>query len=388
MVTISRKSITYEVIILINGNKKNLSKVAGIFDEKLEKEFYEYEISSSINYVKPLLLLFASIFLMCGIADYFILNDMNIFRKILYVREAIVTLILVLIFRMEKIKNYNSLKFWFTLYEVVFCSSYLYILYLYGYGDYLIHCFEVILIIVGVFAIPNKWINSLMVSIGFIITFFILSFNMLEHMPPKNIVASYLYIFIALLFMGMHTYRISSYKRIQYLNEKILSKLSFMDQLTEICNRFKFHQEYERLFNYYKSNEENLAIIMFDIDDFKRINDNYGHIVGDSVLKEVTKVVKVFIRGDDVFARWGGEEFVILLSGVGSRQAINITKRIKDGIRKHNFLKVGTVTCSFGLALPLPNEDMDGLLNRVDEYLYNAKNNGKNQIVFNSSNET
>lgn len=370
-------------MLVVNDKKKGITIIGGIFDKKIEKEFFNFEIDNVKRYLQASFLIIPIIYLLMGIANYYILGNKEAFKSILFVRGGILLLSLITVILISKIKDYNKLKYWFTFYEIVFCVSYLSISYLSGFSDYFIRCFEVIVILIGIFIIPNRWINSLLVALTFVASYFIFSYFMINYIEGSHFIVTSIYVFINLLFIAVLTFRIYSYKRYQYLYEKRLSQVSLKDQLSDISNRFRFDEEYRRLFNHYKNHKGKLALVLFEIDNFKRINKELGRDVGDEVLREISKMVKVFIRGNDVFARWGGEEFVILLSGVDTRQAINVTKRIKDGIWEHYFSSVGTVTCCFGVASPVENESMDDLLVRVDKYLQKAKKEGKNEIIFN-----
>jgi diguanylate cyclase (GGDEF)-like protein len=162
-------------------------------------------------------------------------------------------------------------------------------------------------------------------------------------------------------------------------NEK-LNVVSVTDYLTKIYNRLKFHVCLKKEIAQACVQHTPLHVIMFDIDHFKQVNDAYGHDKGDSVLVEIVDIVKKIIRQNDVFARWGGEEFMILIPGSPQDDVIAMTERIRTAISGHCFEQVGNVTCSFGLT-ELRDDDMPELiLKRVDEALYASKNSGRNCI--------
>ena len=123
-----------------------------------------------------------------------------------------------------------------------------------------------------------------------------------------------------------------------------------------------------------------LSIIVFDIDHFKRVNDQYGHGVGDYVLKEVALIVKNNIRPSDEVGRWGGEEFLIVAPQTEIPQAESLTERLRLRIAQHPLEIVGHVTVSFGIANYGGSETSERLLQRADEALYRAKANGRNRV--------
>lgn len=158
-------------------------------------------------------------------------------------------------------------------------------------------------------------------------------------------------------------------------------ELSSIDNLTGIYNRLMFEQklkdEIERV-NRYKENSFSLAIL--DIDNFKKINDSYGHIEGDNVLKELVQEVKSHLRSTDIFSRWGGEEFVIILPLTNVEKAKIAVENIRKRISSYIFSKVGTVTCSFGLTEFNKNDTFHSVIIRADEAMYIAKTSGKNRV--------
>ncbi len=128
-------------------------------------------------------------------------------------------------------------------------------------------------------------------------------------------------------------------------------------------------------------NKERFALIVLDLDDFKMINDTYGHQIGDNVLKEFVNLVKNKIRKDDIFARWGGEEFLLLMRGTSLKNVKKRIESIRKDIDKHKFETAKHITCSFGISCSRPDDDMDNLLYRADKALYEAKARGKNKVV-------
>lgn len=153
------------------------------------------------------------------------------------------------------------------------------------------------------------------------------------------------------------------------------------DALTGIYNRVKLNELFPTLFYNANRYDQNFSIILFDIDHFKRINDTYGHNIGDSVLVELTHTVKNLLREEDIFVRWGGEEFIIILPIVSLPNAFTLASRLRKNIEEHPFLHVGEVTCSFGVTNFTAGDTQMILFERVDEALYAAKSDGRNRVV-------
>jgi two-component system, cell cycle response regulator len=158
-----------------------------------------------------------------------------------------------------------------------------------------------------------------------------------------------------------------------------------VDGLTEIYNKVAFLARSEELFKRALLTETPLSLIVFDIDNFKQVNDKYGHAAGDYVLKELSSVIQnTLIRANDFFARFGGEEFCLLLAGSPLKRAVEIAERIRSTIEKHPFNFEGTplqITISLGVAtveasMTTPQQ----LFEKADQASYVSKRTGKNRV--------
>ena len=129
-----------------------------------------------------------------------------------------------------------------------------------------------------------------------------------------------------------------------------------------------------------KRHGRDLAVILLDIDHFKRVNDDYGHDVGDKVLKLISEAIHQWLRSSDVFGRWGGEEFLIIAPETDLESANQLAERLRRRLSNLQFDKVGQVTASFGVAELLPSEDRNSLVKRADNALYQVKESGRNSV--------
>ena len=157
-------------------------------------------------------------------------------------------------------------------------------------------------------------------------------------------------------------------------------RLATIDSLTEIYNRLKFQQILEEKWENTKRNNQKIALILFDIDDFKKVNDTYGHDFGDLALIQLAELMKSKIESQHTFARWGGEEFIILVTNTTEKEAFQVAESLRFFIETKQFSGISKLTASFGIALYEPGIMREELVQRADIALYEAKKNGKNQV--------
>ena len=170
--------------------------------------------------------------------------------------------------------------------------------------------------------------------------------------------------------------------KVQERTEQLLAShiLATTDSLTGIANRREFITVLEAEVDRVKRYGTPLSLAMYDLDHLKRVNDTFGHDVGDYVLQTSTGLVKENIRAVDVVARWGGEEFMVLMPQSDMQAARDSANRLRLAIAGHHFDKVGKLTASFGVATFEPQDDLTALLKRVDDALYRAKEQGRNRV--------
>jgi len=159
-----------------------------------------------------------------------------------------------------------------------------------------------------------------------------------------------------------------------------LERLATTDPLTLLFNRRKFDELLEYEMERDRRYRSGLSILFCDIDNFKRINDKYGHDVGDSILSTFASKVKNSIRKSDIVARWGGEEFVLLIPNTTAEITRTITEKIRKMIESTDFPIVEKVTASFGVTHSLGEDNRDTVIKRADESLYRAKEKGRNRV--------
>jgi diguanylate cyclase (GGDEF)-like protein len=171
--------------------------------------------------------------------------------------------------------------------------------------------------------------------------------------------------------------------RVQQENQELLEKLQ-TDCLTSAYNRVYYEKCLRNEFSRFQRYQRPFSLVVFDLDNFKRINDGFGHNIGDKCLIELAREVKSILRAGDPLIRYGGDEFVILLPETGLDQAVQVAEKIRESIQKTGFLVRGRplpLTVSLGVA-EVTGEDQDykTVVDRADRALYLAKDSGRNQV--------
>jgi len=169
--------------------------------------------------------------------------------------------------------------------------------------------------------------------------------------------------------------------RIKLLSEE-MELMAHTDALTNTFNRLHFKLVLASEIDKIKRYGGIFSIIFIDLDYFKKVNDEHGHLIGDDALKKTSEIISRVNREADVFARLGGEEFVILTSSTNLEGARIHAERLRRDIDQHTFDVIGKLTCSFGVTEFIPeSDDIVSLLKRADTALYKAKENGRNCVA-------
>ena len=164
------------------------------------------------------------------------------------------------------------------------------------------------------------------------------------------------------------------------LERQELRQQAMTDKLTGLWNRAKLDKSLYAQRASYSLNSETYAVMLLDIDHFKMVNDQHGHLIGDNVLQEVGEILKQHTRARDIVGRWGGEEFMILLPNAGNGKALEIAEAIRMGIKNNFFGKAGNITMSIGVCEVSEKLRTLEIIDRADRALYKAKTSGRDRV--------
>jgi diguanylate cyclase (GGDEF)-like protein len=239
------------------------------------------------------------------------------------------------------------------------------------------------------------WI-SLMLLCGFLIIYAISYGKMIEsitHIFAPTLTSSqqdqlmsvvqHIFIFNFIGITCAVTAVILLFSRLFYHYKKRMTRLAGYDALTGSMNRQSFNAVWRTLQRSSLRHNRALSLILMDIDHFKQINDIHGHLAGDQVLRELVSLTQQQIRDSDVIARWGGEEFIILLPDCNIDDAVRLAEALRQRVRHHTFSlhPTRTITLSAGVAEFTAGEEQNDQFRRLDDALYRAKREGRNRVI-------
>lgn len=159
-----------------------------------------------------------------------------------------------------------------------------------------------------------------------------------------------------------------------------LYQLAHTDPLTGVANRRSIVEAMYRALEHHNKTKEPLSLVLLDLDHFKKVNDQYGHETGDKVLVHVARLMRQNLRQDDLLGRWGGEEFVLLLSNTSLQDAQELCSRLRQVLAENPLEPLHPVSASFGIASAIPGDTTDRLISRADAAMYLSKQAGGNRI--------
>ncbi len=369
-------------------DRKVMEKSINVFcefaDREYEVEYFSAELFNSLKYVKPLILLLAMLNTLFIIPDYFLIKDLGSFTIITICRSIFLIFALVLFMRLEHMGNPYRISAWISLCELLCFANFIFVFWQYSSPDFLVQVLSMVILILSIFLIPNRWICMVIVTLAGSACFFVVAYIKYAGRLSINIFsAGFVHTALIIILSSVSSYIMYSNKRYNYAINKKLERSSFTDSLTGLINKAKLYEEINMWMKFSSRYKTPLSLILFDIDNFKQINDKHGHLIGDEVIVQVVATVHKMIRETDTLARWGGDEFTIIMPHTNRPQAVEITERIRKSISDEELIPEVELSCSFGVAsFTRKVKGVDQFISAADKALYKAKNSGKNVVMY------
>ena len=280
---------------------------------------------------------------------------------------------------LQNARSYAAFSAMITALEAATFGLNFYALTLYESPNFMMQSMGLIVSILVLFIIPNhKW-NKLAVSVASSLIYFALFYDCFStgwhEMAPVMI--------YTLLTILLCTYAVFSRDRAAFQEYTItvqLEQTSSTDFLTNAVTRARLEDEAYRWMGFCRRQGLPLCLVFADVDNLKYINDHFGHTAGDVVLKQLAETMKNQLRSSDTIARWGGDEFVVLLPNVSKETALMLLERVKQAVSQIDFRNGTVISCSYGVVEMGPESTYQQMLAEADSQMYQSKRLSKTQI--------
>ena len=302
--------------------------------------------------------------------------------RIATIRVSYSILLIVVLFTYRRIQSFTQLSVITTIFEMLATGTLLYVFSQYSDPSFLIQTLGLISLILAIFVIPNQWKFMLLVSISGAVGFFFCSLNYVGSLDKNEFAASVSYVSITILLCAVSAINSESHQFREFLAKRELESISTTDFLTNTANRFKISEEAIAQIDFCKQQELPLSLMFFDVDNLKLINDRHGHSAGDALLRNLALFIQRQLRNTEVLARWGGDEFLILLPNASLDNAVSLAKTIELSVKENITINGDKVTCSFGVVTMKNSSTFEDLVCEADNLMYNAKHQGKGLVEF------
>jgi len=355
----------------------------GRFSERsIETDFRTYELDAGYRSLSCILPLLGAIFLGFSLPDLLVLGQGG-FRTALFLARLVFFIVSVAALRFLR-SDVTLLRREFVLAGVtVFgIAVFGFAMFMYRDGNVYLQAMSVLLMVAAQSLVPNRFSVSVAISLVIVAIGVVSVEFRAESMPMMTKAALLVDSLLMTLICSIIWLRTCRSRRHEYLKSMELEHISRTDPLTGLGNRRYLADRLTEAQSRSSRYGESYALILVDLDRFKNLNDNFGHEAGDEALKETGRRFTAALRSEDSLSRWGGEEFVILLSYATVDAALESARRLRLVLSSTPMNLVGRVTASFGVTLLRSSEALADAVARADLALYRAKDAGRDRVEF------
>lgn len=329
---------------------------------------------------------FAGIISICNflflICDLFFIQAQSGRMVVGIARYCFSILLIVVVRTLQRIKTYAAFSAAVSALEATSILLFFAVLWFYEEPNFLIHTMGMLLTVLVVFIIPNRSANMLVLSLTATTAFFLFFLFIKGNIPAGELIAAAAYAALTIVLCALRAFSAENYAQSQFITRSRLELATTRDFLTNAATRERLEEEARRWMNFCRRQGLPLCLVFVDVDDLKRINDQYGHAMGDVALKEVAKLMQTQLRNSDTIARWGGDEFVLLLPNVTLQNAVLLLDRVKNAVCQITLEGGISISCSFGVVQMGSDSTYAQLLSEADTMMYRAKQGGKSRISY------
>lgn len=306
---------------------------------------------------------------------------------IVLARYCFSILLIIMIRVLQNARSFTSFTAMVTILEAMAVLLYLFVLWIYETPNFMIQTMGLITLILILFVVPNRLWHMLTLAISSAAAYFLLFQFFIQSQTVNELVAAIAYTQLAIVICSVTMFVNDRYAYGEYTKKARLEQTSSKDYLTNVVTRARLEEEAQRWMSFCRRQGLPLCLVFVDVDDLKRINDKHGHAAGDIVLKGLAQLMQKQLRSSDTIARWGGDEFVLLLPNVSLNKAVLLLDRVKQAVQLAEFEEVGAISCSYGVVEMGPDSTYQQLLAEADTMMYRSKRAGKGGISYREGEE-
>ena len=319
------------------------------------------------------------LFILC---DLFFINDRSERLIVGILRYCFSVLLILMVRKLQRVETFAGFAAIVTTLEGIGTLLFFSVLQFYDSPIFLIQAMGMLLTILVIFVVPNRWENMLALAIVSASAYFLYSNLYIENILPRDLAASVFFVIVTIVLCAVKTIGTDRYAKRAFLEKSRLEQASARDFLTNAATRERLEEEARRWMNFCRRQGLPLCLVFADVDDLKRINDRFGHAMGDKALREVAAIMKNQLRNSDTIARWGGDEFVLLLPNVTLQNAVFLLDRVKNAVEQVTLEGGVKVSCSFGVVQMGADSDYMQMLSAADAMMYRSKQSGKGKVAY------
>jgi len=353
--------------------------MTALLTTKAKGAFGDYRMAASLPIFRIFAVFVSAFNLLLLIPDLMNISDQSVWMLIA-VRTVYSAVVLSSLFWIIRFESFLARSIVTSVLEVMAVIIFLFVFRLYPQADFLIQMMGVMAIILVTFIVPNVWLFSVGISFLAAAGFLLLAKMGIGDLAPGHFYAGMVYLAFEIVVGAIYSLSFLRYQYREFVAKTELERIYSTDPLTKIGNRVKLEEEANKWLTFCEKDNQPLCLVLLDVDNLKQINDDHGHLVGDTVLYETAQILRSKLRKKDVCVRWGGDEFILLLPCMSVDQAHKLATEIKDTITSYEFSARIEISCSFGITQMQRGQSLEQLIAQADASMYLAKAHGKNTI--------
>lgn len=350
--------------------------------QDLHASYGAYRLRTAQNYIHILVIITSVLNLLFIICDINCVSSQTPRLIIAVARYGYSVLLIVVGGVLTRTKSYRVYTVLITLLEAIAVAISFYVLTQYDSPNFMIQSMGLIALLLIIFLVPNRKSCQLPLAAVTLLGFYVLTYFYIPGITWNELAASISYALVISVICAISSFHSEKNQLKEFIAKTRLEQISTTDFLTNTANRFRLEEEADRWMNFCRRQKLPLCLVFVDVDNLKQINDTFGHAAGDAVLITLAGVMQTQLRNSDTIARWGGDEFVLLLPNVALNTAVTLLERLKAVVLRTKFHEGIAVTCSYGVVEMKEGSSFQTMLKEADALMYSGKRDGKDKIKF------